>query len=127
MRLLLDTNIIIAFLKNEENVVDFLKNQDELNVSSISVGEMYFGALNSKNSKNNFELYKSFFKYCNIFKIDEITSENYAKIRLVLKNKGNPIPENDIWIAATALEHSLSIVTRDKHLLKIEMINTFKI
>lgn len=127
MEMLFDTNIIIAFLKNEVPIVDFFRKQECINVSSISVGEMYYGALNSKNPQKNYNLYKDFFEYCNILKIDEITANYYAKIRLHLKNIGNPIPENDIWIAATVFEHSLTIVTRDKHLLGLELINTIKI
>jgi len=127
MILLFDTNIIIAFLKNEASVVNFFSEQDEINISSITVGEMFYGALNSNQAEQNMNLYKKFFNYCNVYKIDQNTSENYAKIRLILKTKGTPIPENDIWIAATALEHSLSIVTRDKHLLGIDFIKTISI
>lgn len=127
MNLLFDTNIIIAFLKNEATVVDLFSKQDEINVSSITVGEMFYGALNSNQSEQNFDLYSRFFNYCNVYKIDKNTSENYAKIRFILKSKGTPIPENDIWIAATALEHSLSIVTRDKHILGIDFIKTISI
>lgn len=127
MKLLFDTNIIIAFLKNEATVVDLFAKQDEINVSSITVGEMLYGALNSNQSEQNFDLYSRFFNYCNVYKIDKNTSENYARIRFILKSKGTPIPENDIWIAATALEHSLSIVTRDKHILGIDFIKTISI
>lgn len=127
MEMLFDTNIIIAFLKNEVPIVDFFRKQECINVSSISVGEMYYGALNSKNPKKNYNLYKDFFEHCNILKIDEITAKYYAKIRLHLKNIGNPIPENDIWIAASVFEHSLIIATRDKHLLGLDLINTVKI
>lgn len=127
MSFLFDTNIIIAFLKNESSVVDFFAEQKEIHISSITVGEMFYGALNSNQNEQNLNLYKKFFNYCNVLKIDKNTSENYARIRFMLKTKGTPIPENDIWIVATALEHSLSIVTRDKHILGIEFIKTISI
>jgi predicted nucleic acid-binding protein len=80
MNLLFDTNIIIAFLKNDKPVVDLFQKQKYINISSVTVGEMLYGALNSKKSNENIKLYKDFFAYCKIYKIDEKTSEYYAKI-----------------------------------------------
>lgn len=47
--------------------------------------------------------------------LDEASSIEYGKIKSSLRKKGSPIPENDIWIAAIALHHKLTLVTRDGH------------
>jgi tRNA(fMet)-specific endonuclease VapC len=121
---LLDTNIIISYLKNEEKIVNLIKNLSQINISVITVGEMYYGAKNSNNSEVNFAKYRDFFSYCNILNISENTTHYYSDIRFRLKNIGKPIPENDIWIAANAQEYLQTIVTRDKHLLNIDFIKT---
>ena len=126
MRFLFDTNIIIGFLKNEDIIVNNIKEEEIINVSVITVGEMFFGANNSERSDRNTTVYKEFFEYCEIFKVTEKTAEYYAKLRYKLKKIGKPIPENDIWIAAIAKENDMTIVTRDKHLLGINFIKTVK-
>ena len=50
-----------------------------------------------------------------VLKVDQYTAEIYAQIRFELKQKGRPLPDNDIWIAALARQHDLSLVTRDSH------------
>jgi tRNA(fMet)-specific endonuclease VapC len=52
---------------------------------------------------------------CTVLKVDQYTAEIYAQIRFELKQKGRPLPDNDIWIAALARQHNLSLVTRDSH------------
>ena len=122
MSYLFDTNIIIGFLKNEEKIVKKIQNENQLNISVITVGEMLFGARNSELFEKNINIYKDFFKQCNIFCITEKTSAIYSEIRYRLKKIGKPIPENDIWIASVSEENNLTLVTRDKHLIDIDFI-----
>jgi len=51
---------------------------------------------------------------------DSTTSRFYGEIKTWLRRKGRPLPENDIWIAASAMQHSLPLVTRDAHFEEIE-------
>jgi len=53
-----------------------------------------------------------------------ITAAYYGKIKNNLRLKGKPIPENDIWIAAAALQNNLTVITRDKHFLEIDLIKS---
>jgi len=55
--------------------------------------------------------------------IDEAAARSYGSIKTVLRKKGTPIPENDIWIAALAQHHELIIVTRDKHFREVESVH----
>ena len=52
--------------------------------------------------------------------MDELTTLAYGTIKAALRKKGKPIPENDIWIAAIASQHNLTIVTRDKHFKEVD-------
>lgn len=114
MSYLLDTNAIIAFLKGDIKVSQKLSAEKELFVSCVSVGEMYYGANNSFQKDKNIALYDSFFETCKILSIDSKVAASYGELRFYLKTIGRPIPENDIWIAATAQVFSLSILTFDK-------------
>ena len=73
-----------------------------------------------KIQKTNLANYKDFFKHCNILNVSETTSYYYSEIRFKLKEIGKPIPENDIWIAANALENQQIIITSDKHLIEVD-------
>ena len=55
-----------------------------------------------------------------ILSCDEVTGDIYGQIKVQLRTKGRPIPENDIWIAATAMQHGLTLVTRDRHFQEID-------
>ncbi|MEY4504524.1 MAG: hypothetical protein RL154_820 [Pseudomonadota bacterium] len=114
MSYLVDTNAIIAFLKGYTKVSQKLSSQKELFASCISVGEMRYGANNSLQKDKNITLYDSFFETCNILSIDSKVATSYGELRFYLKTIGRSIPENDIWIAATAKVFSLSILTFDK-------------
>ncbi len=106
--------LIIAFLKGDTKILEKLSGQRELFVSCISVGEMCYGANNSLQKDKNRLLYDSFFDTCNVISIDKTVSISYGELRFYLKTIGRPIPENDIWIAATAQVFNLKILTFDR-------------
>jgi tRNA(fMet)-specific endonuclease VapC len=126
MGYILDTNILIAFLNNDLNVVTKLKEIDHFYTSCISVGELYYGANISQKTEKNIEMIKGFLECLQIFNISSKTAIQYASIKAELKHKGTPISENDIWIAAIAQENELTVVSRDKHLLNLDLIKTEK-
>lgn len=112
---LLDTNIIIALFLSEEKVIQEINNAEEICVPIISLGELYYGAYNSQRIEENILNIKEFSKEIQILKADSITADYYGQVKSVLKKNGNPIPENDIWIASLAIQYGLTLVTRDKH------------
>jgi len=73
---------------------------------------------NSTKLKENREKIIQFQNDANILDCDAVTENYYGQIKKELKDKGNPIPENDIWIAALAKQHDLELVSQDKHLQK---------
>lgn len=110
---LVDTNVIIRFLKGQTELFSLFDEMENLYVSSISVGELMYGAELSQKKDYNSIGYYSFCEQMKVLNIDMEIAKTYGKIKSVLKSKGRPIPENDIWIAATALTANLSLVTAD--------------
>ena len=111
---LLDTNVIIRYIKDEDNLTDIF-SEDNLFFSSITLGELLFGAECSKHKEDNASVYSDFCSELEEIKPNSFVAPFYAKIKAQLKSDGHPIPENDIWIAACAMPHNLTVVTADKH------------
>ena len=123
---LLDTNIIIALFANDENVKTNLSKTREIFVPSIVVGELFYGAYKSARAKENISRIEELASQSVVLGCDSETSRIYGEIKFELSTKGNPIPENDIWIAAIAIQHDLILISRDAHFnevnkLKIEV------
>lgn len=110
---LIDTNVIIRFFKGEAELFSLFDDMEQLYVSSVSVGELMYGAELSKKSDFNRQNYFCFCEQMKVLQPDLEVAKMYGKIKSNLKAKGRPIPENDIWIAATALAADLELVTAD--------------
>ena len=119
-KFLLDTNIIIAIFAEDLLVERFLTGVSEVFIPCIALGELYYGARKSSNVKANVEKINDFSANTAILPCDSKTSWYYGIIKTVLKTKGRPIPENDIWIAAIAQQYGLTLVSRDEHFNEIE-------
>lgn len=118
-KFLLDTNIVIGLFANDFSVIDHIESAKEIFIPVIVVGELYYGAEQSKHKSNNLFKIESFASVCVMLSCDKQTAKHYGIIKSQLKKKGTPIPENDIWIAALALQHKLTLATRDNHFNKI--------
>jgi len=119
-RFLLDTNIIIAIFAYDRSVLEALKAANEVFVASIVLGELFYGAYKSAHADTNIFKIEEFASVCPVLNCDIGTSREYGKIKNALRIKGQPIPENDIWIAALAFQHNLTLVSRDQHFKKID-------
>ena len=121
---LLDTNIVIALFADESAIKENLAKADDVFVPSIAIGELNFGARKSARSKDNLARIDEFAESNVVLACDTGTAHFYGEIKNTLRVKGHPIPENDIWIAAIALQHGLTLVTRDAHFGEIENLKT---
>lgn len=117
---LLDTNIIIALFADETSVKDKLAVADEVFIPSVVVGELFYGAHKSVRVKENIARIDEFASSNIVLKHDIETARVYGEVKNNLRIKGHPIPENDIWIAALAIQHNLTVVSRDKHFSEID-------
>lgn len=114
-KFLLDTNIISALLKGDKSIADNIDKAAAVYIPTIVLGELYYGAGYSTQVQKNTSTLKKLSNRYRILLIDEHTAIEYGELKSFLRKKGSPIPENDIWIAATALSNKLTLVSRDKH------------
>lgn len=121
---LLDTNIIIGLFAEEESIIAQVKQSDEIFIPSIALGELHYGAQKSKRTQENLERIEKFVTNVAVLDCDADTAYQYGDIKNRLRIKGRPLPENDIWIAALALQYGLTLVTRDSHFQHIENLQT---
>jgi tRNA(fMet)-specific endonuclease VapC len=121
-RCLLDTCVIIQAFKNDENITTHLHAFSEIFIPSIAAGELYYGAYCSANVKKHLDQANQFLQNYIILAPDVMTGDLYGNIKSALKKKGKPVPENDIWIAAIAIQFNLPLFTIDKHFKEIDNI-----
>ena len=121
-RYLLDTNIVIAIFAQDASVAFQLATAAEVLIPSIVIGELFYGAYNSKRRAENVQRINDFIEANTIISCDSETAQCYGQIKNTLKIKGRPIPENDIWIAAIAQQHKLTLISRDGHLNEVDSI-----
>jgi tRNA(fMet)-specific endonuclease VapC len=117
---LLDTNIIIAILADEPQAKASLAQAEQVFLPSIAIGELCYGAKKSVKSAHNLERIDQFAASSVVLSCDTHTARQYGEVKNKLRLKGRPIPENDVWIAALAIQHNLTLVTRDEHFQGIE-------
>ena len=117
---LLDTNIIIALFADEVAVKSNLAQADEVFISSIAIGELCYGVRKSRRSKENLERIDELVATTAVLGCNIQTARYYGEVKNKLRLKGRPLPENDIWIAALALQYNLTLVTRDAHFQEVE-------
>jgi tRNA(fMet)-specific endonuclease VapC len=119
-RFLLDTNIIIALFAKDAIIHERLSNSAEVFIPCIAIGELFFGAFKSLKVQENLDRIDEFALSSTVLSCDIETAKKYGDIKNRLKEKGQPIPENDIWIAAIAQQYDLILVTKDTHFDLIE-------
>jgi tRNA(fMet)-specific endonuclease VapC len=117
---LLDTNIVVAFFRLEASIQNRLAQAGLVYVSSVVLGELYFGAYKSNLQQKNMIQISTFVANSNVLYCNIDTARQYGLIKQQLQDKGRPIPDNDIWIAAVALQHGLTLATRDAHFRAVE-------
>ena len=115
VRVALDTSIAIKFLNSVPAVVARFRAEGLVALPITVVGELLFGAISSGLKAANYARYQDFILDAVLLPIDLETARRYADLRLTLKLAGRPIPENDVWIAATCLRYSLTLVADDIH------------
>ncbi|HEY8685044.1 MAG TPA: type II toxin-antitoxin system VapC family toxin [Chloroflexota bacterium] len=115
MRYLIDTDWLIDVLRDVAasiRVLDRLREHG-LAVSIISAGEVYEGAILASNPSARLSDYRQFLAAFVTVPLTHSTMERFAELRAQLRRKGNLIPDFDLLIAATALEHDIILVTRN--------------
>jgi predicted nucleic acid-binding protein len=119
VEVILDTNAVSAIGRKDPYILPVLQGHPALFVPAIVVGEYRFGILGSRKQHETTAWFNTFLQRVQVLNVTEETSERYANVCHALKEAGTPIPQNDAWIAAIALQHSLPLLTRDAHFDRI--------
>lgn len=120
---LLDTNVVIAIFAGDPDAIRYVQKCSAVFLCVPVVGELRYGALASSCVKENMQRLDAFAKSLLVLNCDPGTSVCYGEVRLGLRKKGHPIPENDVWIAAIARQHGLKVVSRDSHFAGIDHLD----
>lgn len=113
--MILDTNALSAAADREAAALKIVANAESLAVPVIVLGEYRFGIAQSRYRKDYEDWLRDWITVVKILNVDERTSHHYATIGFELKGLGKPIPTNDLWIAALCRQHSLSLLSKDRH------------
>lgn len=113
--MILDTNALSAFAEGDERIADVLRQQRRLYIPAIVLGEFRHGIAGSRFRKRYETWLEGALRHFQVLPVVADTTRHYAALRMELKASGRPIPANDAWIAALAIQHSQPILTRDSH------------
>lgn len=124
MRVALDTNRVSDLLHGDAELAAQLEMCDEVWLPLPVLAELLSGFEGGKRQRENRVLLTRLLAKPNLDVLlpDRATAEWYARLYLQLRRAGTPIPANDIWIAAIALQHDLRLITRDEHFQRIPQL-----
>jgi len=117
---LIDTNALIKLLARDPNLRWRMGHDFRCFLSFISVGELFFGAHHSVRRTFNVGEVRRICNEVPVVGWDIEVADHYGRIQARLREKGKPIPQNDIWIAATAVRRGMTLITLDEHFSAVE-------
>lgn len=113
--MILDTNALSAFVDGEAGVGDLVRHAGRVAVPVVVLGEFLYGISRSRHRRHYEDWLAAHLPGFEVFRVTEETAAVYARVRGGLRRAGRPIPANDLWIAALALQHGMPVVSRDGH------------
>lgn len=124
MNVLLDTSAYSALCRGNQAILDAVRESEKIAVSAVVLGELYSGFRAGNRCKENTAQLTHFLSKpsVRVLNVTEETALRYAEIDVYLRKRGRPIPRNDVWIAAAALEHGLQLLTLDVHFREIPLL-----
>jgi len=122
--LLLDTSAYSAAKRGHPDAVAAVRRADRLILTPIVLAELHAGFLLGRNLRRNEAELETFVasSRVTVVEVDAETALRYAVIYQGLREAGTPIPTNDIWIAASAMQHGCAVLTADRHFAKVAQI-----
>jgi tRNA(fMet)-specific endonuclease VapC len=124
MKVLLDTNAYTALFRGHAGVADRVRRADQVLVSAVVAGELMFGFRNGSRYEANRRELEDFLltAYVVLLPVTVVTADRFGRIAAALRRKGRPIPTNDIWIAAHAMESGAELLSFDQHFEEVDGI-----
>ena len=124
MRVLLDSNAYVQLMRGRERVSRIVRDAEEILLSAVVLGELLYGFRHGSSYERNAGVMRDFLDnpYVTVVPVGETTADRYSRIAASLRAKGRPIPTNDIWIAAHAMETGADLVSADRHFEQVDGI-----
>jgi tRNA(fMet)-specific endonuclease VapC len=118
---LIDTNVLADFFAGDPDTVEAFQCSKTIALNTVVLGELLAGFAAGNREAANRRLLSRFASSSRVklLPLGAETAEHYAQVYSQLRRKGTPIPSNDMWIAASALEHGLALLTRDAHFQEV--------
>jgi tRNA(fMet)-specific endonuclease VapC len=113
--MILDTNGLSSLAEGELRLEPILRKATQIAVPVIVLGEFRYGIRQSRERQRYEQWLVEYLPKFLVLGVDEQTTTSYAAVRGELKRAGTPIPSNDVWIAALCRQHSLPVLSRDRH------------
>ena len=122
MRILLDSSAYSHLKRGDRRIAEIVRGSEEILLSTIVIGELLYGFRQGSRLERNLQELHGFLSspYVTVTTVSFTTADRYARIAASLRAKGRPIPANDIWIAAHALEAGAELVSYDRHFDQID-------
>ena len=122
MKVLLDTNAYTALFRAHPAVAERVRRADQVLVSTVVAGELLFGFRNGSQYEANRRDLEDFLAspHVSLLPVTLVTAERFGRIAAALRRKGRPLPTNDIWIAAHAMESGADLLSFDGHFEQID-------
>lgn len=117
--LVLDTTVVVAFFRGDASAAQLLANTEFLYLPLIALGELFVGIERAQNRAKGGQQLQQLLTVVAILYPDTETAAIYGRLKASLFSQGRPIPDNDIWIAASALQSGLHLAARDVHFVNI--------
>ena len=117
MRILLDSNAYSSLKRAHEPVVRLVRGSEEVLLPIVVIGEVLYGFRNGSRLERNTGELQEFLEnpFVSVPPTTLTTADRYARVAARLRAKGRPIPSNDIWIAAHAMETGADLISYDGH------------
>lgn len=121
-RILIDTNAYAALMSGDNRIADELSRYDAILISPIVIGELNDGFRKGTRNHENREILERFIDKprTKCIPITKASADWFAEIKRMLRKKGVSIPINDVWIAASCMEHGAHLLSYDMHFAEID-------
>ena len=124
MRVLLDSSAYVQLMRGRRRVSRIVRDAEEVLLSAVVLGELKYGFRRGSRFERNARRMRTFLDnpYVSVVRVGETTADRYSRIAASLRAKGRPIPTNDVWIAAHAMETGADLVSADRHFEHVDGI-----
>jgi tRNA(fMet)-specific endonuclease VapC len=124
MRILLDSNAYSRLMRGDDQAAAAVRDATEILMSAVVVGELLYGFRSGSRLERNMADLRSFLNnpYVSFVPVGPVTADRYSRVAAALRARGSPIPANDMWIAAHALETGADLVSADRHFESVDGI-----